>query len=109
MTQLHETSLQTADANGKAVCRVQAMKPFERWNVTGITVNNTSTVLVPTAKVYRGSESPSALIDGTFTGTFDHSDTSMIVLDGETILCVFTGADPGSQCTFTLTGEVKRR
>lgn len=103
--ELRESGSGTADANGRAVTRVQPMRYGEEWRVTRMTVQSTSTTLVPTAKVYRGSEAASNLIDGTWTGTQDVSELSVRLMSGEALVCVFTGGDVGSVCTFNVFGE----
>lgn len=81
------------------------MRYGEEWRITRMTVQSTSSTLVPTARVYRGSEAASNLIDGTFTGNQDSSDTSIRLMSGETLLAVFEGGDVGSQCTLNVFGE----
>lgn len=104
--ELRESGNGTADANGRAQCTVQPMRYGEEWRITRMTVQSTSTTLTPTANVYRGSEAASNLIDGTWTGTRDSSDTSIRLMSGEALVCVFEGGDVGSQCTFNVFGEV---
>jgi len=101
---LFESNTGVANAAGRAVARVQPLRAFERWEITRLAVSSTSTVLVPTARIYRGSETPSRLVDGTHTGTLDQSDTQLSLPNGEALLCVWEGADVGSQCTFTVEG-----
>lgn len=102
---LFESNTGTADATGRAVARVQPLRAFETWNVRRMAVSSTSSVLVPTARIYRGSENPSMLVDGTFTGNLDQSDTQLDLANGEALICVWSGADVGSKCTFTIQGE----
>lgn len=105
---LSESATAVAGADGTARVKLGPLRSFERWDVASTTVASTSTVLVPTAKVYRGSEMPSRLIDGTFTGTLDVSDIAYKLRSGEQVLVVFTGNDVGAQCTITLEGETVR-
>lgn len=105
MNELRESGSGTADSAGRAVCRVQPMRYGEEWRITRMTVQSTSATLVPTAKVYRGSEAASNLVDGTFTGTQDTSDTSIRLMSGEALVCVFEAGDVGSRCTFNVFGE----
>lgn len=105
ISELRESGNGVADANGRAVARVQPLRYGEEWRITRMTVQSTSSTLVPTALVYRGSEAASNLIDGTWTGTQDTSETSIRLVSGETLVCVFTGGDVGSQCTFNVFGE----
>lgn len=103
--ELRESGSATAGSDGRAVCRVQPMRYGEEWRITRMTVQSTSSTLVPVAKVYRGSEAASNLVDGSYTGTQDTSETSIRLMSGEALVCVFEGGDAGSQCTFNVFGE----
>lgn len=105
---LFESASAVADANGVARATLQPLRAFERWRVRRMTVQSTSSTLVPTCKVYRGAESANRLIDGTHTGTLDHSDTDLPMQNGESIIAVWEGADVGAQCTFSIEGDVTR-
>lgn len=105
-TELFESVTATVDANGRAVCTLQPLQAFRRWHVRRMTVTSTSSTLVPTVRVYRGEEIASKLVDGTYTGTLDHSDTNLILRSGEPLIFVFSAADVGSKCTATVEGEV---
>jgi len=71
VTQLLASDVKTVGSNGRAVCQVQPLRAFEWWHITMTTVQSTSSVLIPTLRLYRGGESPSSLIDGTFRGTLN--------------------------------------
>lgn len=105
---LHESESGTADANGKATATLQPLRAFERWAIKRMTIQSTSSTLVPTCKVYRGNETPSSLIDGSHTGTLDHSDTNIELQNGERLLFVWEGGDAGSVCTATIEGTTRR-
>lgn len=103
--ELRESATATADANGRAVATVQPLRAFESWTITGITVQSTSSTKVPTAKVYRGAEAPSSIVDGTFTGTLDHTNDTVELSNGERLICVWENADAGASCTMTVKGR----
>lgn len=103
MIELYETGTATALADGTATVRLQPLRAFERWNITRMSVNSSST-LIPTLKVYRGSINPSSLIDGTYSGALNQSDTNIDLHNGVAIIAVFSGATVGSTCTFTVQG-----
>jgi hypothetical protein len=91
------------------------MRAFERWDITRVTVACTSVALVPTCRVYRSSEAPSNLIEGTFSGNQDSSDTAFTLENGEVLIAVWegkvvgtAGADVGSVCTLTIEGKATR-
>jgi hypothetical protein len=104
-TPMHESGSGIVSAAGRASVTLQPLQAFERWHVTRMTVSTSGTTLVPTAKVYRNAEAPTNLIDGSHTGTLDHSDTNIVLQTGEALVCVFEGATPGARSTFTIEGE----
>lgn len=106
---LLDANTKVADSAGKAVCQVQPLRAFEYWHITNTAVQSTSSTKVPTVKLYRGSESPSNFIDGSYTATFNTSDTVIDLQNGERLLAVFENADVGSQCTVSVSGDKKGR
>jgi hypothetical protein len=102
---LNESARAVADASGRAVATLQPMRAFERWRITRTAVQSDSTPEVPTCKIYRSMESPSTLVEGTYTGTLDSSDTEIVLENGERLLAVWEGATVGSNCTVTVSGE----
>lgn len=106
--ELFESADGTADANGRAEATLQPLRAFETWHVKRMTVQSTSSTLVPTCKVYRGAVSASRLIDGTYTGTLDHTDTDLSMHNGERLIAVWEGADVGAICTLSIEGDIRR-
>lgn len=102
---LYETKTATVLADGTATVQLQPLRAFENWFISRMTISSTSTALVPTLKVYRGSVNPSQLIDGTYTGTLNQSDTAIDLPNGQAIIAQWTGATPGTTCTFTVQGR----
>lgn len=105
---LNESVTGTADAGGIARLALGPLRAFETWAIASTTFSSTSSVKIPTGKLYRGAEVPSRLIDGTYTGTLDTTDTAYKLRSGEKAVAVFTGCDVGAQCTMTLEGESLR-
>lgn len=105
---LDEAVTAVADALGIARVSIGPLRAFETWHVTSTTLASTSSALIPVAKLYRGAEMPSRLIDGTYTGTLDTTDTVYDLRSGDKALAVFTGCDVGAQCTITVQGIAKR-
>lgn len=103
---LAESKNATADAAGTATVSLGPLRAFEKWVITRTTVSSTSANDVPTAKVYRGAVQPSRLIDGSYDGTFDTSDTRIELMSGDKIVVEWTGSDVGAVCTATIEGEV---
>lgn len=93
-----------ADASGRAVARISNLVAFEHWTVSRWTVSSTSTTETE-ARVYRNHESPSNFIEGTYSGRQDASDTKQTIGSGEHLVCVWSGATPGSRCVFSINGE----
>lgn len=112
---LFESGDANVDASGRAKVTLGPLQAFEKWRIKRITIQCTSSTLVPVCRVYRGGETRSRLIDGSHTGTLDHSDTDINLLNGESIVAVWegrevgtSGADVGSVCTLTIEGESTR-
>lgn len=104
-TPLSESVSGNADANGIVTVALGPLRSFETWQIRRITVSSASATLVPTAKIYRGAVSPSRLIDGTFTGTLDSTETlDLDLTSGDRIVGQWTGCDVGASCTLTLEG-----
>lgn len=107
MSALRESGAATVDATGRAVVTLQNLRAFEKWEVTTHTVSSTSTAET-TARVYRNHESPSALLEGTYSGKQDASNTRVSVGNGESLICVWSGATAGSRCVYTIEGTKTR-
>jgi hypothetical protein len=106
---LEESRSATVGSSGTATVTLGPQRGGEWWKIKRVTVQNSGTVLVPTAKVYRGPVSETRLIDGTFTGTFDIDNAADIPLSaGEFITVQWTGADVNSRCTVTVEGDQDR-
>jgi len=108
MPQLLESNSAVANSAGKAICQVQPLRAFERWHITNVGVQSTSTTKIPTCKLYRGSESPSSFIEGTYSAQFNSTADSIDLENGERLLAVFENCDVGATCTMFITGEKRR-
>lgn len=106
---LQESKPAIADSNGKAIVTLQPLRAFERWRITLMNIQATSPVAVgpkvPQFRVYRNSEAVSNLVDSTYDGNQNTSNTDITIENGEAIIGVWTGADPGTQCMFSVQGE----
>lgn len=105
---LDVSAVGVADASGKALVRLQPLRAFETWKVTNTSVTSTSAVKTPIVKKYIGAESAARFVEGTYTGTFNASDTPTTLQTGVALILVFEGCDVGAICTVTLTGTVER-
>lgn len=106
---LLDANSQVANSAGKATCQVQPLRAFESWRITNTAVQSTSSTKVPTVKLYRGSETPSNFIEGSYTGTFNASGTVIDLNNGERLLVVFENCDVGATCTVSVSGEKQGR
>lgn len=97
------------DAAGICRVRIGPSRAFERWVITGMTIQTSSTAITA-FRVYRGEmEAPSALIDlSNFNGNNDVSDTRTELTPTEKLLGVWTGGTPGAAGTLTVSGESVR-
>lgn len=105
MTDLSESNTAVANAAGKAVARLQPLRAFEEWRIETLAIDSTSSTKMPTFKSYRGSESPSNFIGGTFTGKNNvDSSFNKSLRNGETLVGVWENCDVGASCTMSITG-----
>lgn len=104
--QLSEYATGVANGNGIAIARVGPKRAFERWHITGVTIGSTSNTLEPECTVYLGAIGPSYRIGGTYSGKKDSGSADDWAETGRDVIAVWTGADVGSTCDITLSGEV---
>lgn len=103
------TDIRTADANGKAICIVQPLRAFESWKITHIGVQSTSTTKIPSVKLYRGSETPTQFLEGSYSAQFNGTSRVYELRNGERLLAVFENNDVGATCSLNITGEKQGR
>jgi hypothetical protein len=102
-TQLNTGGTATVPASGTATVTI-GPNGIERWNISNISVIATTATSEPTAKVYVDSIDPTHFIGGTFTGSNDSSDQTVVLLQGQKIICVWTLADVGARVTLSVYG-----
>lgn len=104
---LQEFVQATADANGRAVGTTGPERYGERWSVTLINTNTNSST-ESELKVYRGVESNSARVLGTYSGNSDTAGGGkpIDVPSGDKLVFVWSGASPGAICTARLEGDL---
>lgn len=73
------------------------------WVIVGSSVQVTSNVNEPTAKLYRNSISDATFIEGSYTGSNDSSDTRHVLTQGEYLTCAWVGGDVGARATLRVT------
>lgn len=105
---LYESSRGTV-SNGRGMATLQPLRAFERWRITKVSIQCTSPLsagaAVPIFKLYRNSEAPMNLIEGTFSGDLNSSDMDITLENGEALIGVWASADDNSQCSMTVQGE----
>ena len=103
---LFQSAQATANAAGVAIAVMGPYQAFETWQTQTVTVQSTSSTLVPRAAHYRGQQAPSRLINGTEAGMFDTDpDFKLLLQSGEQFVTVWENCDVGAQCTVIVTGE----
>lgn len=101
---LTQSGRAVADSNGKAVITIGPERAFEKWHVTGVAVQSSSSTLVPEVREYRQSEAESNLIGTTRSGDLDSGASDVTLEPGEHVIYVFTNADVGATCQVTVNG-----
>lgn len=74
-----------------------------KWRIERIATSTTSTKDTE-LRIYRGDEQPNRLVDSTYSGNLDTSDTPIIVETTEQLKFVWSLGDPGSIATATIHG-----
>lgn len=103
---LFEFAQATADANGRAVDNAGPAKYGETWEITLINTNTTSTAETE-LRVYRGVESETCRILGTYSGNSDNAGGSPVkVQSPDKLIFVWSGATAGAICTARIEGDL---
>jgi actin-like ATPase involved in cell morphogenesis len=106
MSRFIRTGQATFDAAGTAQVTIGVPNGVT-WRVEVTTVTTTSTTRT-TASVYLGSPSPAAMVDSTYSGNRDTSDTVHEVIGGELVTCQWTGGDVGKVATLRISGDQRQ-
>lgn len=104
MAQLLETTGTTFTADGRAVARIALTIHGLEWDIRKFVISTTS-VLTTQCRIYRDVESDSALIDGTYSGNQDVSDTGVTLQAPVTLLFIWTGGTPYTQANARIEGS----
>lgn len=106
---LLENRIALANASGVTTIEVTTISPHEYWEVTN-TVISTRTVganapdVAPEFRLYRDTPANSGLIDISFNGSDDVSDTVYQVYPGRRLIGIWTGMVAGNEATLLLQG-----
>lgn len=101
---LYESGRATADASGTATVQLRASVWGEWWRIKNANVSGNSAI-EPEVRVYRGFVGDSNRIGGSLTGNLDTAAGDDYIPPNEAVIAQWTGATPGAQFTFTITGE----
>ena len=98
----------TADAGGACTLRTNPVDQGRQWLVNYLTVTS-SGANVPTCDLYVDDETLLAnLLDGTSDSAGVASyNPPRVIGQGETIVAVWTGADPGASCALRIEYDVQ--
>lgn len=92
----------TLDAAGDGQVTIQP--PGVDWLVTLLTVATSTAVLTPEARVYVNGTSDADLIEGSYNGARDTSDTEHPLTAGDRLIVKWTGGDAGARATVRVSG-----
>jgi len=108
---LNESASVTLDGSGNGTARIGPDEPAARWLPTCASVSVSTNVNEAKCLIYAGAAAVQQyFVDGTFSGS---SGDSTDKVTGKTIArtqlpyiwAVWTGGDPGSQATISVTGD----
>jgi hypothetical protein len=97
-------------ADGLATIELQQLGPDEIWLVDHMVVVCDSTA--PTVlRLYAGTVSPLALLDGSDSGNFDVAEwpTGLLVSQSTSLIAQWSGVDDGATAVLTLQARIMRR
>ena len=78
----------------------------DTWQVELVTCSTSTNVSEPTFRLYADTVSPVNLLEGSYSGSQDSSDSVHIVAPGQALIGTWTGGDPGAVATLLLSGSV---
>lgn len=106
---LMEYAQATADANGRATANVGPQRYGDTWVIRSMTTSSDSTSECK-MKVYRGVESTSSLVLGTYSGNQDTAGgTELTIGAQDKLVFVWEGASLGATCTCRIEGDLQSR
>lgn len=105
--QLEAHASVTLDASGNGTVTLSPPNNRVVWNVSTVAVQGSSSVKIPNATVFLGSTN----LGGTYAGTNDSDNVSVMVYPGQQLTVKWVGGDAGASATayaygtFTTTGS----
>lgn len=104
------TVVADAGGNARAVIGPDSGKGPAAWAVTTVGVRNQNLARrgkrpIPSANVYLDQEDDSGWLSGTYDGSFDtDSALAATVQRGQSLICVWAGAQAGDRLTLSVSG-----
>jgi hypothetical protein len=74
------------------------------WKTTIITVQTSTSALIPVATLYTGSVSLPNILEATYVGSGDSTNTEHVIQAADQIICEWTGGDPGARAVLIIRG-----
>lgn len=80
------------------------------WTIKRVVVYTTSSGVNGSSRffLYRNNTSPSSILDSTYSGDSDTSETDLLLNTLDTLVAVWTGGDLGTVAQINVTGEQER-
>lgn len=79
---------------------------YYRTTFWSVTTSAPPTTGSSTATIFRNSTGQLDVLEGTYSGDQDTSDTTAELEPNESLLCVWTGAQPGATAVFRVEGRL---
>lgn len=92
------------NSSGTTTVEVGPSVHTEKWKIAKIAVSSTSTAITE-ARIYRTSIAAQNLVDATYNGNLDTSDTPIELFAPEKLLIVWTLGTAGASCSVRVEGE----
>jgi hypothetical protein len=94
-------------ADGVARLRIGPQVFGERWHIRRMTVNTTSANDTD-VRVFLNAEIDTRMIDGSFTGNRDFSETNLTLQTLDNLIVVWVDGTPGAFASFLVQGTTER-
>jgi len=92
----------TANGAGIAEARIEGPRAHSVYQLTGVTVDASTSVLIPTFAIYRNSVSPTNLIGNTLQGKRKSGRANDTIRHSEALIARWENASVGALCTVTI-------
>lgn len=96
----------TLDSSGNGSVTLQPSNAHQTWHVTNVVVqtNPSSPTDVPECRITVGG----SIVDTTYNGNNDSSDSKYDVPPGTSMVVSWTGGDPGILATVSVSGTIEQ-